>query len=75
MLNASNFSFVIKNFNVTTSTDMCMKEVIDNFFHRILWRKIMETLKALILTNTLLNLVSKGLSFYYTVVFTEPTTT
>ena len=35
----------------------------------------METLKALILTNTLLNLVSKGLSFYYTVIFTEPTTT
>ena len=34
----------------------------------------METLKALILTISLLNLVSKGLSFYYTVIFTAPST-
>ena len=32
----------------------------------------METLEALILTITVLNLVSKGLSFYYTVIFTDP---
>ena len=35
----------------------------------------METLKALILNIIVLNLVSKGLSFYYTVIFTEPSTT
>ena len=35
----------------------------------------METLKALILTIILLNLVSKGLSFYYTVISTGPSTT
>ena len=34
----------------------------------------METLKALILTIILLILVCKGLSFYYTVVFTGPST-
>ena len=32
----------------------------------------METLEALILTITVLNLVSKGLSFYHTVIFTDP---
>ena len=26
---------------------MCMKEVIDSFFGRMLWRKIIETLKTL----------------------------
>ena len=35
----------------------------------------METLKALILTIILVNLVCKGLSFYYTVIFTGPSTT
>ena len=35
-------------------------------------KKNMETLEALILTITVLNLVSKGLSFYYTVIFTDP---
>ena len=32
----------------------------------------METLKALILTIIVLNLVRKGLSFYYTIIFTGP---
>ena len=32
----------------------------------------MEILKALILTITVLNLVNKGLSFHYTVMFTGP---
>ena len=32
----------------------------------------METLKALILTIIVLNFVSKGLSFYYTIIFTGP---
>ena len=35
----------------------------------------MEALAALILTIIVLNVVSKGLSFYYTVVFTGPSTT
>ena len=35
----------------------------------------METLTALILTIIILNVVSKGLSFYYTVIFTGPSTT
>ena len=34
----------------------------------------METLKALILTIIVLNLVSKGLSSYYSVIFTGPYT-
>ena len=80
MLNASIFSFIILNlvkkailhFHVTTATDMCMKEIIDSWLRRALWRKIMEILKALILTITVLNLVSKGLSFHYTAIFTGP---
>ena len=35
----------------------------------------METLKPLIVTIILLNLVSKGLFFYYSVIFTGPSTT
>ena len=35
----------------------------------------METLTTLILTIIVLNVVSKGLSFYYTVIFTGPSTT
>ena len=35
----------------------------------------MENLKALILAIIVLNLVSKGLSFHYTVILTEPSTT
>ena len=48
---------------------MCMKEVIDSFFGRMLWKKIIETLKTLFLATILLNLVSKGSSFYYNVIF------
>ena len=46
---------------------LTMIEEIYSSFRRVLGRKIMETLKALILTITVLNLVSKGLSFYYNV--------
>ena len=59
--------------HLITATDICMKNVIDSFLRRTLLRKIIETLKALIIikvliiTITLLNLVSKGLSFYYSV--------
>ena len=49
-----------------------MKEVIGSFLPRALWRKIMETLKAL--TMIALNLASRALSFYYTVIFTGPCT-
>ena len=80
MLNASIFSFIILklvkkgilDFHVTAATDMCMKEVIDSCLRRVLWRRIMETLKAIIWTIILLNSVSKGLSFYYTVIFVGP---
>ena len=44
----------------------------DSWLRRALWRKIMEILKALILTITVINLVSKGLSFHYTAIFTGP---
>ena len=57
----------ILDFHVTTGTDKCMNEVIESSLRKEFWRKIMETLKALILTINLLNLVSKGLSFYYAV--------
>ena len=81
MLNASIYIFIILNFvkkgildiHLITATDICMKNVIDSFLRRTLLRKIIETLKALIIikvliiTITLLNLVSKGLSFYYSV--------
>ena len=59
--------------HLTTATDICMKNVIDSFLRRTLLRKIIETLKeliiikVLIITITVLNLVSKGLSFYYSV--------
>ena len=41
---------VILDFHVTTATDIFMKEVINSSLRRSLWRKIMETLKAVILT-------------------------
>ena len=60
-------------FSFSTTTDTCMKEVIDSCLCGVFWKKIMETLKALmILTIIVLNLVSKGLSFYYTAIFTGP---
>ena len=62
----------ILDFHVTAATDMCMKEVIDSCLRRVLWRRIMETLKALIWTIILLNSVRKGLSFYYTAIFVGP---
>ena len=58
-----------KDFYITTVTvDLCMKEV-KLILRRALWRKIMDTLKAKILTNIVLNLVRKDLSFYYTAIF------
>ena len=71
MLNASIFSFIILNlvkkgildFHVTIATDICMTEGIHSCFRRALGRKIMKTLKALILTIIMLNLVSNGLFF------------
>ena len=73
VLNASIFSFIILNlvkksildFYVTTATAICLKEVIYSCLRRALERKIMETLKALILTIIVLNLVSKGLFLLY----------
>lgn len=81
MLNASIYIFIILNFakkgildiHLITAPDICMKNVIHSFLRRTLLRKIIETLKALIIlkvliiTITVLNLVSKGLSFYYSV--------
>ena len=54
MLNASIFSLIILNlvkkgildFHVTTTTDICMKEVIHSCLRRTLERKIMKTLEA-----------------------------
>ena len=59
---------------ITAATDIWMKGVTDSSLRGVLWRKVMETLKVLILTIILLNLVCKGLSFYYTVIFTRPST-
>ena len=80
MLTVSIFSFITLNlikkgilhFYVTRATDLSMEEVIDSCLHRAIWRKTNETLKALILTIIVLNLASKGLSFYYTAIFTGP---
>ena len=64
-----------KDFHITTVTvDLCMKEV-KLILRRALWRKIMDTLKAKILTNIVLNLVRTDLSFYYTAVFRGPSMT
>ena len=52
----------------STAADICMKEVIDICLRRVLWWKIMKTLKALILAIIVLNVVSNDLSFYYTVI-------
>ena len=59
---------------ITTAIEIWMKGVTDSSLRGALWRKVMETLKVLILTIILLNLVCKGLSFYYTVIFTRPST-
>ena len=56
-----------ERFDFTTATDICMKEVINS---PPVKRKFLEIRKALILTIIVLNLVSKGLSFYYTIIFT-----
>ena len=67
---------IILDFHVTTATvELCMKEVIDSLLRRALWRKIMETLKALILTIVVPNLIRNDLSFYYTAIFREPSMT
>ena len=62
----------VLDFHVTTATDICMKEVIHSCLHGALSRKIMETLKALTLTITALNLVNKGLSLSHTIIFRGP---
>ena len=59
-------------FHVTTAADIYMTEVIDSCLGGALWRKIMETVTALILNIIVLNLVSKRPSFYYTIIFTGP---
>ena len=54
MLNVSILNFIILNpvnkgildFHVTTTADICMKEVIESCLRRELWRKIMEVLKV-----------------------------
>ena len=70
------FKFLVKkaivHFHVTTATEICMNEVIDSCLRRPLWRTIMQTLKALTSTIIVLNLVSKGLSFYFIVMLTGP---
>ena len=83
MLHASIFNFIILNLVkryfgllVTTATvDLFMKEVIDSLLHRAFSRKIMDTLKAKILTIIVLNLVRKDLSFYYIAIFRGPSMT
>ena len=52
----------ILDFHVTT-VGLCTKQVIESLFCRAFWRKILNTLKALILTIIVLNLVRKGLFF------------
>ena len=55
----------ILEFHFTIATDVCIKEVIDSSLQRTLWRKIMEALKTLILTITVLNLVKDRLFLKY----------
>ena len=64
-----NLKFSYRNFGLSchTATAIRMKGVIKSSLRRAIWMKIMETL---ILTMIVLNLVSRGLSFYYTVLFT-----
>ena len=66
-LNVSIFSFIILNLvkrgiiwtlHVNTAADICVKEVIESCLCRVLWRKIMEAMKVLNLSITVLNLVS-----------------
>ena len=85
-LHALIFSFIILNlvkkvkkdkkyFHVTTVTiDLCMKEG-KLILRRTLRRKIMDTLKAKILTIILLNLIRNDLSFCYTAIFRGPSMT
>ena len=83
MLHASIFIFIILNLVkryfgllVTTATiDLFMKEVIDSLLRRAFSRKIMDTLKAKILTIIVLNLVRKDLSFYCIAIFRGPSLT
>ena len=83
MLHASIFIFIILNLVkryfgllVTTATvDLFMKEVIDSLLRRAFSSKIMDTLKAKILTIIVLNLVRKDLSFYYIAIFRGPSMT
>ena len=73
MLNAWIFGFIILNlvkkgildFYISTTTDICMKEVTDCWIRRALWRKTMETLKALILNHC--TKFSKQSSFLFTI--------
>ena len=64
--NVSIFSIIILNLvkkgiiwtlHVTTAANICMKEAIESCLCRALWRKIMEAMKALNLSITVLNLV------------------
>ena len=66
---------VFWTFVTTATVDLFMKEVIDSLLHRAFSRKIMDTLKAKILTIIVLNLVRKDLSFYYIAIFREPSMT
>ena len=60
----------ILDFDVTTATaDVCMKEAIDSSLFRAFSRKIMDTLKALILRTIVLNLVREGQCRIYRILY------
>ena len=49
--------------HVTTTADICMKELFESRIRRALLRKIMEILKNQFLVLVIANLVSQSLSF------------
>ena len=55
----------IFDFHVTTASDICMKRVFVNSLSYDALKENYGNTNALVLTTILLNLVCKGLSFYY----------
>ena len=62
------------DFDVAAATDICVKEGVNGSLRRVLLRKVIKTLKALVLAIIAVNLVRKDLSFYYDAIFIGPFT-
>ena len=74
------FSFTILNLvkkgilelDFITATDICMKKVIDSSIRKKTLKVNHGNTKIINFTITVLNLVNRGLSFYYTIILTGP---